>query len=129
MTASPNIAAQRPTVDFWKFWAGQTISNLGSSFTDFALPLLIFKLTGSALNLAIAKRIAAAAEAEAVIVEGVDQPAHGLDAAAALSSSRQHAASNFTSAGLRSISNRTISSCPNCLATSCADTCQPSVHW
>jgi MFS family permease len=50
--ASP--ATQRPSADFWKFWAGQTISNLGSSFTDFALPLLIFKLTGSALNLAIA---------------------------------------------------------------------------
>lgn len=45
---------QRPGADFWKFWAGQTISNLGSSFTEFALPLLIFKLTGSALNLAIA---------------------------------------------------------------------------
>ena len=40
--------------DFWKFWAGQTISNFGSSFTEFVLPLLIFKLTGSALNLAIA---------------------------------------------------------------------------
>lgn len=51
---SPATAAPRPSVDFWKFWAGQTISNLGSSFTDFALPLLIFKLTGSALNLAIA---------------------------------------------------------------------------
>jgi len=50
--ASPN--AQQPSIDFWKFWAGQTISNFGSSFTDFALPLLIFKLTGSALNLAIA---------------------------------------------------------------------------
>src|SRR6478736_10533361 len=45
--------ANRPSIDFWKFWAGQTISNLGSSFTEFALPLLIFKLTGSALNLAI----------------------------------------------------------------------------
>lgn len=41
-------------LDFWKFWAGQTISNLGSSFTAFALPLLIYKLTGSALNLAFA---------------------------------------------------------------------------
>src|SRR5215470_12188241 len=40
-------------VDFWKFWTGQTISNLGSSFTAFALPLLVFKLTGSALNLAL----------------------------------------------------------------------------
>lgn len=40
--------------DFWKFWTGQTISNLGSSFSQFALPLLIYKLTGSALNLGIA---------------------------------------------------------------------------
>ena len=39
--------------DFWKFFAGQTISNLGSSFTQFALPLLVYKLTGSALNLAL----------------------------------------------------------------------------
>src|SRR5258708_21703382 len=39
--------------ELWKFWLGQTISNLGTSFTQFALPLLVFKLTGSALNLAI----------------------------------------------------------------------------
>jgi MFS family permease len=39
--------------DFGLFWAGQTISNLGSSFTLFALPLLVFKLTGSPLNLGI----------------------------------------------------------------------------
>lgn len=39
--------------DFWKFWAGQSISNLGSSITLFALPLLVAKLTGSALNLGI----------------------------------------------------------------------------
>ena len=32
--------------DFWKFWVGQKISNFGSSFTLFALPLLVFKLTG-----------------------------------------------------------------------------------
>src|SRR5213082_517196 len=38
--------------DFWTFWTGQTISNLGTSFTLFALPLLVYKLTGSALNLA-----------------------------------------------------------------------------
>src|SRR5262245_38567481 len=44
---------RRLTADFWKFWAGQTISNLGSSITLFALPLLVFKLTGSALNLGI----------------------------------------------------------------------------
>ncbi|HEU5013681.1 MAG TPA: MFS transporter [Roseiflexaceae bacterium] len=40
------------SADFWKFWGGQTISNLGTSFTAFALPLLIYKLTGSAMNLA-----------------------------------------------------------------------------
>jgi MFS family permease len=39
--------------DFWTFFTGQTLSNLGSSFTNFALPLIVFKLTGSALNLAI----------------------------------------------------------------------------
>src|SRR5437870_5871975 len=43
----------RLSSEFWKFWVGQTISNLGTSFTQFALPLLVFKLTGSALNLAI----------------------------------------------------------------------------
>lgn len=47
-------APTRLNLDFWKFWVGQTISNLGSSFTAFALPLLIYKLTGSALNLAMA---------------------------------------------------------------------------
>src|SRR5215470_14094917 len=39
--------------DFWKFWTGQTISTLGSSFTSFALPLLIYNLTGSSLYLAL----------------------------------------------------------------------------
>lgn len=39
--------------DFWKFWTGETISTLGSSFTSFAFPLLIFTLTGSSLNLAL----------------------------------------------------------------------------
>jgi MFS family permease len=42
------------TSDFWKFWVGQTISQLGSSFTLFATPLLIFKLTHSPVNLGIA---------------------------------------------------------------------------
>jgi MFS family permease len=32
---------------------GQTVSNVGSSFTVFVLPLLVYKLTGSALNLAL----------------------------------------------------------------------------
>ena len=53
-TSSPSAPSQRLSLDFWKFWAGQTISNLGSSITLFALPLLVFKLTGSALDLAIA---------------------------------------------------------------------------
>ena len=39
--------------DFWKFWSGQVISVLGSSFSQFAVPLLVFKLTHSALNLAL----------------------------------------------------------------------------
>jgi MFS family permease len=39
--------------DFSKFFFGQTVSNVGSSFTIFVLPLLVFKLTGSALNLAL----------------------------------------------------------------------------
>ena len=46
-------APKRSGSDFAKFWTGQTISQLGSSFTLFALPLLVFKLTGSAVNLAI----------------------------------------------------------------------------
>jgi len=53
----PRIAAvpARPRLsrDFWAFWTGQAISNLGSTFTAFALPLLVYKLTGSALNLAL----------------------------------------------------------------------------
>src|ERR671937_39937 len=48
------VAEQRLTLDFWKFWAGQTISNRGSSFTQWAVPLLVFKLTHSALNLGVA---------------------------------------------------------------------------
>src|SRR5579872_202960 len=53
-----NPPAERRTiaglsVDFWIFWAGQAISTLGSSFTVFAIPLLIFRLTGSALNLSL----------------------------------------------------------------------------
>ncbi len=51
------IFAQSPMrrlpADFWKFWSGQTISTLGSSVTSFALPLLMFQLTGSPLNLAL----------------------------------------------------------------------------
>jgi MFS family permease len=42
------------SLDFWKFWTGQTISNLGSSFTQWAVPLLVFQLTHSAFSLGIA---------------------------------------------------------------------------
>lgn len=40
--------------DFWVFWAGQAVSQFGSSITLFAVPLLVYKLTGSALDLGIA---------------------------------------------------------------------------
>jgi MFS family permease len=43
--------------DFLKFWAGQTISNLGSSFTQWAVPLLVYQLTHSAVNLGIATAV------------------------------------------------------------------------
>lgn len=49
---SGSQAEPRLSPDFWKLWAGQAISALGSSFTGFALPLLVYNLTGSALNLA-----------------------------------------------------------------------------
>lgn len=52
-SSSAPAPAQKLGIDFWKFWFGQTISNLGSSFTGFALPLLVFQLTHSALNLAL----------------------------------------------------------------------------
>jgi MFS family permease len=50
------FAKRRPrfSADFRRFWLGQTVSALGSSFTLFALPLLVFKLTGSAMSLAVA---------------------------------------------------------------------------
>jgi MFS family permease len=49
------MTAQKPRLgaDFWKFWTGQTASNFGSSVTQFALPLLVYQITGSALNLGL----------------------------------------------------------------------------
>lgn len=44
---------RRRPADFWIFFVGQTASNLGTSFTLFALPLLVYQLTGSPLKLAI----------------------------------------------------------------------------
>src|SRR5258708_19013539 len=46
--------SRRLSADFKRFWVGQTISHLGSSFTQFATPLLVFKLTHSPVNLGIA---------------------------------------------------------------------------
>jgi MFS family permease len=51
ITTSP--PSKQLNLDFLKFWAGQTISNLGNSVTLFALPLLMYKLTGSAFNLGL----------------------------------------------------------------------------
>lgn len=48
-----DATASRLSADFWKYWIGQTISNFGSAITIFVLPLLVYQLTGSALNLAI----------------------------------------------------------------------------
>lgn len=45
------------SADFWTFWTGQAISTLGTSFTIFALPLLVFRLTGSALNLSLSMAV------------------------------------------------------------------------
>lgn len=46
-------ARPRLSADFWRFWAGQAISSFGSAISRFALPLLVYQLTGSALNLAL----------------------------------------------------------------------------
>ena len=49
-------AGGRPRLgrDFWFYFGGQAVSRLGGSFTTFALPLLVFRLTHSATNLALA---------------------------------------------------------------------------
>ena len=41
-------------LDFWKFWTGETVSAFGTSITQFAMPLIVFKLTGSAVALGAA---------------------------------------------------------------------------
>ena len=50
---SPRPRRHRLGRDFWLYFSGQLVSQVGSSFTLFALPLLVFKLTGSATNLAL----------------------------------------------------------------------------
>lgn len=39
--------------DIGKFWIGQLFSNLGSAFTAFALPLLVYRITGSSFDIAL----------------------------------------------------------------------------
>src|SRR5215470_1323030 len=52
--AAASAERPAPRSDFWLFLGGQALSRLGSSFTAFALPLLVFFETGSALDLGIA---------------------------------------------------------------------------
>lgn len=46
-------ARRRLGRDFWVYFSGQLLSQLGGSFTVFALPLVVYKITGSATNLAL----------------------------------------------------------------------------
>jgi MFS family permease len=48
------VVPGRRAGDFWIFWTGQTISQIGSALTSTVLPLLVFKLSGSALDLGLA---------------------------------------------------------------------------
>ncbi len=41
------------SIDFWKYWLGQLLSNFGSAFVTFATPLLVYRLTGSAVSLSL----------------------------------------------------------------------------
>src|SRR5437868_7771658 len=55
MIAQNGLAvAGRRAGDFWIFWTGQTTSQIGSALTGTVLPLLVFKLSGSALDLGLA---------------------------------------------------------------------------
>jgi MFS family permease len=40
--------------DYWTYWFGQTVSTAGDAVTAFAMPLLVYNLTGSALKLSFA---------------------------------------------------------------------------
>lgn len=48
----PIVGARGLTSSYRRYWLAQTVSSLGNAFTQFALPLLVFELTGSALDLA-----------------------------------------------------------------------------
>jgi len=51
------VAPSRLGRDYWIFFAGQTTSAFGTAFTRFALPLLVFRLTGSPIDLAITSAV------------------------------------------------------------------------
>ncbi|MDH6578632.1 MFS transporter [Kitasatospora sp. MAP5-34] len=51
--ADPRRTAATGRRDLRLYLTGQVVSSLGSSFTAFGLPLLVFELTGSAWNLAL----------------------------------------------------------------------------
>lgn len=53
MTADLSVTPVKRTGDFWVYWTGQMISQVGSALTAFAVPLLVFKISGSALALGI----------------------------------------------------------------------------
>jgi MFS family permease len=53
LSAQTSVPAPGLKSDFWKFWSGQVVSQLGSSFTIVALPLLIYKITASPLFLSL----------------------------------------------------------------------------
>ena len=40
--AESSTASSGLSRDFWTFWAGQTISNMGNAITFLALPLLVY---------------------------------------------------------------------------------------
>ncbi len=52
--SAPETAPSVDSRDFRLFFGGQLISNLGNSITDFALPLLVYQITGSQLGLGLA---------------------------------------------------------------------------
>ena len=57
VVSEPSAASPGGSVagrDFRLFFGGQFVSNVGNSITDFALPLLIYRLTGSELGLGAA---------------------------------------------------------------------------
>jgi len=54
MTQNMLAVSRRRAGDFWIFWTGQIISQIGSALSSTALLLLVFKLSGSALDLGLA---------------------------------------------------------------------------